>query len=80
MSWALVPAPTTSTDLPATSRLSLSPLECRIGPPKFSAPSNFGMFGRPLTPIATTMWRGCMVRVLPSASLISASQRRCASS
>ena len=43
--------------------------ECITAPLKASRPGTFGQTGMPLTPVATMMWRGFMVRSLPSLRL-----------
>jgi hypothetical protein len=79
MSCALVPVPNTTTERPAHSRPVLKRLECSTCPPKFSIPSIRGMFGVPLTLLASTMCFGRKLRRAPSRT-IRAVQRCVASS
>ena len=66
--------------LPDQSSPSLYWLEWIFGPANEDRPSISGRFGIPLTPVAITIWRGDIVRLVPSAVLSSTSHRCCLSS
>ena len=67
MSWPLLPVPITMARLPFQFSPSSYWLECITLPAKSFRPAISGTLGMPLTPVASTTWRGCMVRLAPSA-------------
>ncbi len=67
MSWPLLPVPITMARLPFQLSPSSYWLECITLPAKSFRPAISGTLGMPLTPVASTTWRGCMVRLVPSA-------------
>jgi hypothetical protein len=67
MSWPLLPVPITMARLPFQFSPSSYPLECTTLPAKSFRPEISGTFGMPLTPVASTTWRGRMMRLPPSA-------------
>ena len=67
MSWPLLPVPITIARLPFHFSPSSYWLECSTLPAKSFRPAMSGRLGMPLTPVASTTCRGCIVRLLPSA-------------
>ena len=80
MSWPLLPVPITIARLPFQFSPSSYWLECITLPAKSFRPAMSGMLGMPLTPVASTTWRGCMVRLAPPAQRSVTVQRPCFSS
>ena len=81
MSWALVATPMMMADVIAWSETRVNRDECITLPANVSSPGSWESWGLPpMPPVASTTWRGCSSRSVPSARRRATVQRPRASS